>query len=206
MNCLLVVGRTGEAMDFDAEQAIARELGPGERLLWTGKPRGGLAWRSSDSYVVPFSLVWATIATQGARNAFRHDAPWFVLLVVSGFLVLGAYLVFGRFVVDALQRRHTQYGLTDKRAIIVSGVFRQNVNSVDLAIVTDLTLSIRADGSGTISFDPSTYVRWWSPGGWWPSAPTGAAPAFEMIERAREVHQRIRAAQEKLRDRGAQHL
>jgi hypothetical protein len=41
---------------------IDRELGPGERLLWSGQPRKGLRLRPTDAWVIPFSLIWCAFA------------------------------------------------------------------------------------------------------------------------------------------------
>jgi hypothetical protein len=41
----------------DARSTLARELGPQERLLWSGTSRPGLVLRAADGVLIPFSLL-----------------------------------------------------------------------------------------------------------------------------------------------------
>ena len=45
-------------MQSGIEWELRPELGAGERLLWSGQPRGGLRLRPTDAMLVPFSLLW----------------------------------------------------------------------------------------------------------------------------------------------------
>jgi hypothetical protein len=46
----------------DPASEIQPELSPGERLLWSGQPRGGIHLRAADAYVIPFSILWCGFA------------------------------------------------------------------------------------------------------------------------------------------------
>ena len=122
-------------------------------------------------------------------------APLFLVLWGVPFVLAGLYLIFGRFVVDAMTRAKTTYGLTERRIIIVSGLFSRSVKSLQLRTVSDVTLNERPDGSGTITFGPSHPMARWLGDAAWPGVGSYSGPAFDLIPRAREVYQRIRAAQ-----------
>ena len=179
----------------EAEQAIARELEPGERLLWSGVPRQGLVLRANDWFLIPLSVLWGGFAIVWTVGAASSRAPvWFWLWGVP-FVLVGLYLIFGRFFVSALQRSRTAYGLTDRRLLIVSGLRSQSVKSVPLKTVSDLSLTEKGDGTGSITFGPVHPMVKWFAGTAWPGADDLASPSFELIPGAKSVYNRIRSAQ-----------
>lgn len=129
----------------EAEQELTKELEPNERLLWSGAPRRGLLLRRGDVFLIPFSIMWGGFAIFWETSALRSGAPLFFLLWGVPFVVAGLYLIFGRFVVDAMTRAKTTYGLTERRIIIVSGLFSRSVKSLQLRTVSDVTLDERSD-------------------------------------------------------------
>lgn len=203
-----------------ASQIIGRELEPGETLLWSGQPRKGVVFRSSDIFFIPFSLMWggfaifweASVLSLGHKTG--HQAPLFFSLWGIPFVLLGLYLIFGRFIVDALQRKNTYYGLTDRRVIILTGISseplsldlatlisaitglaRRKVKSLDLRTLTDISMTEGARGTGSITFGTQVAYSFFSRG--WPSTNSSAGPAFDPIEHVTSVYEQIRAAQRK---------
>ncbi len=59
---ILTVKWQGRNMNFDAAQIIQKELEPGEKLLWSGKPAQGIRLRGSDVFMIPFSFLWGGFA------------------------------------------------------------------------------------------------------------------------------------------------
>jgi len=174
---------------------LTRELGPGERLLWSGQPRTGIRLTAGDAFHIPFSLFWAGFVCFWEYSVIQHGGPVFFLLWGIPFVVMGLYLIAGRFFVDAYRRRRTFYGLTDSRILIASGFFTRAVTGLDLGKLAQLEIRERSDGSGTISFGPyiGSMPEWMA--GSWPGAGKQLPPRFEMIESARTVYNCIREAQ-----------
>lgn len=178
-----------------AEQVISKELESDERLLWSGIPKQGLVLRSSDALLIPFSLLWGGFAVVWETGVLNSQAPGFFALWGIPFVLFGLYLIVGRFFVDARQRAATAYGVTNKRVLIVSGLFTRSVKSLALRTLTDMTLSERSDGSGTISFGSSPAWGQWFANTSWPGAATQQVPAFDLIADAKAVYSQLRAAQ-----------
>lgn len=170
-------------------------LSKDERLLWSGRPPQGLLLRAQDAYLVPFSLLWCGFIVFWMLTAVQRGAPAFFLVWGGAFALFGLHLLVGRFAVDALQRRRTEYGVTSERVIIVSGLLRESVASLPLRSLSRVTLTVHRDGSGDIEFgERFPFAGFLVPG--WPGSGRYRAPVFERIPGAREVHERIRAAQE----------
>jgi hypothetical protein len=106
------------------------------------------------------------------------------------FVVVGLYFVFGRFIADAIRRGKTFYGLTPRRAIIVSGILSRQVKSVDLTSLGEISVSERRDHSGTISLGAPSGMNAWAAsmmGPSWPGSARYLPPMFEMIEDVNRV-------------------
>jgi len=179
----------------EAERELAKHLESGERLVWSGVPRQGIAFRKSDLFLVPFSVMWGGFAIFWEASVLTSDAPLFFYLWGIPFVLVGLYIMFGRFVVDARMRARAAYGLTDRRIIIVSGLVSRSVKSLQLRTLSDLTLEEKIDGGGTITFGPAHPAARWFAGAAWPGTGSYQAPAFELIPSASEVYRRIRDAQ-----------
>ena len=175
-------------------EPIASELDRDEEIRWSGQPKRGLVLRRSDWGAIPFSLLWGGLSFSFTIAAFRRADP-LVILVGLVFSALGIYIIIGRFVVDAVQRSTTYYAVTDRRAIILSTFLGWRVKSIDLRTLTDLSLTERRDGRGTIWLGRSQGRGdgWLDPGRSMP----GAHPpsALELVDRGRDVYNLIRQAQ-----------
>jgi len=111
------------------------------------------------------------------------------------FVVIGLYMIFGRFFTDSAQRRKTVYGITDQRVIIRSGLFSRATKSLNLRTLSDVTLSERGDGTGTITLGPTAGFYSWFYGTSWPGMGRNLAPCLDSIADAKSVYQILRRAQ-----------
>jgi hypothetical protein len=130
---------------------ITPHLLPGEQLMWTGRP-GGRLFDATDVFMIPFSLMWGGFALFWETSVIATGAPLPMVLFGIPFVLLGLYLIIGRFVQRAIANNRTWYALTDRRALLVYGSAGQQVRSVSLESVTDVSVNRRANGRGTVSF------------------------------------------------------
>jgi hypothetical protein len=180
-------------MECEAEQLVLRELEAGERLLWAGRPGGGIRLRRADAFMIPFSLMWGGFAAFWEVSVLRSDAPTFFRLWGIPFVLVGVYLVIGRFFWDAWRRSHTIYGVTDRRILIVSGARVRNTTTLSLRNLPAVTLSERRSGIGDVVFasNGADHVG----AGGMVSRGSSVPPMFEFVSGARNVYETIRQAQ-----------
>jgi hypothetical protein len=183
------------SFDLTPQQAIAGVLDSGESLLWSGAPRQGLLLRPSDALMIPFSLMWGGFAIFWETSVLASNAPVFFALWGIPFVLVGLYMIVGRFFIDARIRARTYYGLTNRRAIILSGLLSRRTNSLPLRTLADISLEERSDGSGTIMLGRPQPFGWGGGMRWWPGMGQYTTPAFEMIPDAKHVHDELLEAQ-----------
>jgi hypothetical protein len=176
-----------------SSQVISSLLGREERLLWSAQPRQGIFLRSTDAYLIPFSLLWGGFAFFWEGSVVNSNAPIVFRLWGVPFVLIGLYLITGRFFVDARLRSKTYYGLTTERIVIVSGLFSRTTKSLQLRTLSDVSLAESSGGLGTITF--GTVAPWWAGSGGWPGSQRQLSPTFDSISAAREVYEKIRVAQ-----------
>src|SRR3954463_10734812 len=101
-----------------SESTLAQHLDSGERLLWSGQPRSGIRLRPQDAYLIPFSLVWGGFAIfwefMAVTQSSKAPRPVGTVFPLFGlpFVLVGLYMIFGRFFFDARSRERTFYGVT----------------------------------------------------------------------------------------------
>lgn len=182
---------------IDSSHALTRHLQPDEELLWTGTPKQGLQLTSSDVFLIPFSLLWGGFAIFWEVSVISSDAPFFFMLFGVPFVLVGLYMIFGRFLFDSARRRNTIYGLTKSRIIIKSGVFSKSLKSLNIKTISDITLEEKSDGTGTILLGAQTNHSGLFRFTGWPGFSHTATPALEMIPSARQIYMQITELQQK---------
>jgi hypothetical protein len=139
-------------MHFNTTAAaeLERERSANERLRWSGQPKHRLQLRSSDAFVIPFSLLWGGFAVFWEGGVLSSGAPCFVILWGIPFVAMGVSITVGRFFVDADTRARTWFAVTNERVLIISGRFTRTVKSLPLRTLPEITSEQRNDESGTI--------------------------------------------------------
>ena len=181
------------------ERPFQRHLRRGESLLWVGRPRQGIWFRSTDWVMVPFSAAFAAIALliESAALGLRGTRGFNPCVATIGlpFAAIGLYMFAGRFFYDAWQRGRTWYGLTDRRALILYYGKRLCLNGVDLASPKlRMERQDHAGGTGTLIFHLGEIDPYWEGR----EGRSGfldfgrpSEPAFEGIERVDEVQRML---------------
>lgn len=129
---------------------IERELRKGERLIWSGQPRQGMYFRSDDWLLVPFSVMWGGFAIVWTLGVLTSGARWYMAAWGLPFVVIGTYLMVGRFIHDDWIRRHIRYGVTIERIIIVGGRSRRKIRSFEISRLPEVQFESFPDDTGTI--------------------------------------------------------
>ena len=179
--------------------SISAQLDPSERVLWAGQPQQGVMLRGSDAFMIPFSLLWGGFAFYWEWSVLQSDAPGFFVLWGIPFVVMGIYIIVGRFFVDAWQRSKTHYAVTSERIMIVDGLFKTTVRSAQLSGLTEMALSEQLGGMGTIAFGPSNLPAMFRTLSGWPGMRAQMGLQFDMVPEAKGVLDLIRSTQRSAR-------
>lgn len=130
--------------------AAVDRFGPGEYLIWQGRPRWGALARDV-LHVRPIALylavVWIVIAASnrsGGLSPMETLAAGAPLALVSA-LVVGACLAFAWGLA-----RTTRYTLTNQRCIMHYGLALTATLSLPLRQIASVAMAERADGTGDL--------------------------------------------------------
>lgn len=129
-------------------------LDPGERLLWEGRPDERLfLFERRDIFGVPFSLLWGGGVFFWLATAIGSGAPLSLVIWGSPLVAFGAYMIVGRFFVDAWIRRRTRYAITDRRALIARDAFGRSMREMPLR--PGLEVELREGGLDSVRLGPA---------------------------------------------------
>jgi len=135
---------------YDHHSVIAAELTEGEQLLWSAQPKQGFLLKPSDLFLIPFSLLWGGISIFWEYQVISSDAPLLMVLFGLPFVIIGLYMIAGRFYYDAMLRQKTFYGITDQRIIMLSGIRTKQSRFISISEIENLEKIENQDGSGSI--------------------------------------------------------
>ena len=202
-------------MHTELWQAILQE---DETLIWSGDPQQGFIFRRSEILFTPLALlltvmasIWEFIAASQLISVLQYnDLPlWipvvlvFMVCTALPFVLLGLFLLVGRFFYDRRRRACTHYALTNRRVIILSGLFKkQQTRSIILNDIKNLSLNQHNNHTGSIHFRPDTLL-WWllvGPSWWlplWTDVEVYQPPILERIKQAGEDFKQIQMAQQR---------
>jgi hypothetical protein len=174
---------------------FSSELSPGETVQWTGRPNTAVIFHKEDWGLIPFSLLWGGFAIFWLLGAsglgdFWTNRPdktfqWFGVIWGTPFVLIGQYMIWGRFFYNYWKKQRTYYGLTTRRALIVINGFRgRNASSAYFENMTIIDKSVRHDGVGSICFGGPVSGEWR-----WGRSSAPRLPTFDDVDSVDSVYQ-----------------
>jgi hypothetical protein len=177
---------------------FSAELSGGESIQWTGQPNRSVVFHPDDWLMIPFSLLWGgfaifwLLAASGTWDVFStkpsRDLGWFGIIWGTPFVIVGQYMIWGRFFYESWKKKRTFYALTDRRVLLVEqGLMRRSSTSVYFSNLNMVDKRVRGDGIGDIAFNGAVVNRWRSGRNNPPPPPTfrdidNAESVFRLIE------------------------
>jgi len=140
-------------------------------------------------FLIPFSILWGGFAIFWEIGVILSGAPIFFWLWGIPFVLVGLYMIGGRFLVARREALRTWYVITSQRLVISSGAFRTRTVELDLTNLPPTELSQARNGTGTISFGQTSAYERMSGFAWWGMG--AARPAFVAIRDADRVLEAI---------------
>ena len=131
--------------DFDTDYSFADiHIGPSDRVLWKGRPEKGITIRPDELVTIPFGAFFTLFALFWISMAIQ--AGPFALFGIP-FVLVGIYLLGGRFIVNEYMKKRTAYVITDK------AIIRKRGSRVDIWYGRDLSnMQVYSHKNGTTSF------------------------------------------------------
>lgn len=150
---------------------IENLLTNGENIIWHGKPKRFAFIFNKCAFMFPMALLWFLfdfffIYMMIKSGAFEALDSWMFVVFVIAFFAIHLFPVWAwvyNVVTSGKRWDNTEYVLTDKRIIIITGFINLNVDSVFYTDISNVTLRYslfdKMLGVGDIYFDLSNASR-----------------------------------------------
>jgi len=152
-------------------EMFSGELLADERIEWTGSPNPSVIFHQEDWFAIPFSMLWGGFAVFWLLSASglwdlwssRPDRTfhWFGFIWGTPFVLVGQYMIWGRFLYRRWRQQRTYYALTNRRAMVVANGFGgRSCSSAYFGNLPIIDKRVRSDGIGDISFGGPVTGEW----------------------------------------------
>jgi hypothetical protein len=181
---------------------IQPELTSGESILWAGQPSTHVVFHKEDALLIPFSLMWGGFAVFWEAQVAGYGGgrrPWeFGLVWGIPFVLIGQYLIWGRFLQAAWKKKRTHYAVTNRRVIAVQDGWRRQVASAFIDTLPALIKEGGFRGIGTLRFAQQESI-WSGKAGWgpWDAMAMGVVPTFADVDDVDSVYRLVSDLREK---------
>lgn len=137
--------------------------------------------------------MWEIVALAMAIGTVDENAGLAFVMPVCGlpFVLVGLYLIFGRFRYKKWRKKNTYYAVTNRRVLILTKLLSRNLQAAFVDLVPSISKSVRSDGTGTVRFgNPSFWASMYANTGldffgWFYGSDP---PTFHDIRDADRVH------------------
>ena len=148
---------------LEYENPVRQQLRPGERLLWTGRPRSEVALCLRDLAPILRGFVGIVMSVAGYVVAFLdigRRAVW-PLVICSGFFALaGISILAGHLFLFPARRRRTVYAVTDQRVLVYVFPPSPVTLSFPVIAINKIKLTKFRGGTGDVRFAITFPRRW----------------------------------------------
>lgn len=167
-------------------------LDEGERILWQGRPDGGIALRPRNIAMAAFGLFFAGFALFWMIMAAQAGGGFWMFGLIH--FTVGAGIVASALFWDAFRRRRSWYTLTDRRAFIATDLPLMGKRLRSWPITADMGLDFVDGPLQTVNFATETRRG--------KNGPRTRTFGFERIADGREVYRMMRDIQTRARANG----
>lgn len=141
----------GMDRNLTAEE-IPWQLISNEKIIWTGQPDPSVLFSRIDIFLIPFSLIWAGGAFAFQGISIFYGAPLEVILFGLPFILVGSYMLFGRFILKRQRKKKTHYAITNQRVIVYSSFINSSLQAQFIQQIPAINKTVKKNGTGTIVF------------------------------------------------------
>lgn len=129
-------------MSYKAKRDDASPFDPylvdDETLLWWGQPNPKMLFSAFDLYVIPFTLIWCYVSFPAVSGLFDNRPSFSPIGLL--FLVVGQYMLWGRFLHKYLRRKQSYYAITNRRALIMTRLMGNSLKTFLLSQIAGFDL------------------------------------------------------------------
>jgi hypothetical protein len=193
----------------NTQDAIQPELTSGESIEWSGQPNSSVIFHQQDAFLIPFSLLWGGFAIfweAGVAGFWefhnRSGGAWeFGVLWGVPFVLVGQYLIWGRFLYAAWLKRRTYYAVTNRRVIVIQDGWKRRMASAYIDSLPTLIKEGGSNGTGTLRFAQAQPMWGTRSNGWgaWNGLSIGDVPTFMDVADLDTVYRLVSDLREKVR-------
>lgn len=141
---------------------VERQLSGTEHVEWIGRPDPSRHLTRGDLFLVPFSVLWTAFTIVWESTVIAEGRDAFFALWGIPFVLLGVYMVIGRFFYKAYRARRTLYAVTNRRVIVVMRRARgETVEATYLRAIPSISTRAESRGHGTVAFGTVSAAGGW---------------------------------------------